>query len=93
MEDNGNQKGGFRQIIPSKADLEGFLKSTNIGKIQYYETMYKEIFSEAIKRQKKLNESYMKNTSKMGKYFLIKNLVPRIGEEKNRQMYGNFPHI
>ena len=55
--------------------------------------MYKEIFSEAIKRQKKLNESYKKSTSKMGKYFLIKSLVPRVGEQKNRQMYGNFPHI
>ena len=93
LEDNGKQKGGLRQIIPTNSDLEGFLKSTNIGQIQYYESMYKEIFSEAIKRQKKLNEGYKKSTSKMGKYFLVKILAPRVGEEKNRQMYGNFPHI
>ena len=52
LENLGTPKGGMRQIIPSKTELEEFLKSTETGKIQYYEKMYTEIFSEAITRQK-----------------------------------------
>ena len=41
----------------------------------------------------KLNASYAKNASKLGKYFLIKSLTPRQVEEKNRDMYRSLPHI
>ena len=44
-----------------KDGIDEFLKSTETGKIQYYQKMYKEIFSEAITRQKKLNASYTKD--------------------------------
>ena len=51
------------------------------------------MYDQAFKRQEKLNKAFNKKGDYSGKFFLIKDFSPRIGDAKNKAIFSDIPYI
>jgi len=81
--------GEITKKIPLDEDVEKYIQIEDSESKSFYD----EIFKQALKRQAKLNKRFKQKGHYKGKFFLIKSLIPRVGETKNNALYNEIPYI